>query len=185
MDRDTRQLARAGDIGPEDRLDLARRHLRSGEPSEALALIETVFESSRLGPEPIAEAGVLACRARADLGQWRAAARAAIWTRRVASDALPEELLTETRAALSTPSPVAEGAETEAAERERLWLSSWLGGSADVLIEGSDEQDWRRLALVVGHEDLALDYLDHADPLVRARAHQGLALREGAAALEQ
>lgn len=182
MDRDTRERARAADTGPEEHLELARRHLRGGEPEAALALLN---EAELRG----AEAGSLRARAEGSLGRWRAAARAARQARLAAPDALAPELLAEIREGLAAdveapaePSPSATFVEADAHEsaRERAWLLSWLGGEPDLLRAASDEP-----ALLAGHEALASSYLGHADPLVSARARQGLALAEGEGALAE
>lgn len=175
MDRDTRARARATDAGPEELLELARRHLRSGEPEAALARLE---DQDLPGAEP----WELRTRAEAALGRWSEAARAARRARCCDPSALPPELLSEVRAGLRE-APF--GNELSSGElgfllRERAWLLSWLGGAGHELGEHTTEH-----ALLAGHEEWAAEFLDHPDPLVAARALQGLALAEGAGALER
>jgi hypothetical protein len=180
VDRDTRERARAADAGPEEQLDLARRHLRSGEPRAALERLE--------GADLVdVEAWELRTRAELALGRWTEAARAARQARCADPGALPEELLAEVRAGLKeehdpvepSPSAAAREAAAEAWARERAWLMSWLGGSAEELRSLTQEH-----AVVAGHHEWWPEYLDHSDPLLSARARQGLALAQGAAALE-
>lgn len=184
MDRDTRERARATDAGPEEHLELARRHLRSGDPQAALTLLE---EASLPG----VEAHELCARAQVALGRWPEAARAARQARCADPTALPEDLLAELREGLllmaeppNGPSSSRESQEValDAWTRERTWLLSWLGGSGQELTFGARGAS-PEPALLAGHEDWAPEFLGHPDPLVAARALQGLALAEGAQAL--
>lgn len=206
MDRDTRTSARDGDLEPEARLELARRHLRASEPLRALRLLE---EGDAVGAEA-SEVAHLQARAQAGLGRWRSAAQAARRARLGDPEAVPAALLEQLRVRLDALDPLqpdpplserslaeaspagvsppgASSLEPSSAEElraEQLWLRSWLGGDPGPLLALTDDaRDWARLVLAAGHEALAPELIAHSDPFVRARAQEGLALREGAAAL--
>lgn len=171
MDEATRELARRED--PEVRADLARRHLRGGEPEAAL---ETLGAAARADP---AEVHALRCEALCELERFPQAAAVARAARRLDPLALAEGLLARLRDALAPAlrsAPAARGEEGEAPRWERLLPLAALGPvSAELLAEAACSSSPLERQVAALHEAHAPGLTADPDPLTRALAQEGRA----------
>ncbi|MGE0713666.1 MAG: hypothetical protein AB7N76_33985 [Planctomycetota bacterium] len=161
MDQRTRELERAAEDA-DALLEAAARRLRGGDAAEALALVG-------------AEAGAHACALRAEalaaLARFPEAALAARAARRHDSDALGSATLARIAAGLLA-APVA----ADAHPALRLVPLAWLGeASAGELAVAARAEDPLLRAAAAGHEAHAEGLAQDPDPLVRARAWEGMA----------
>jgi len=176
MDEATRELARQED--PEVRADLARRHLRGGEPEAALDAL------GRVDPADPAEVHALRCEALCELVRYEEAAASARAARRLDPAAVAEGLLER----LANELTLVHVTTAPRGWRTLLSLACLGPTSADLLEDSVVSASPLERQVAALHEEHAPRLVADPDPLVRALSYEarsrGLSPPERAALLE-